>query len=97
MSLTSSGTRKSECWGIEMTYTLTISDGTHPIAGSVHHNLRDARAALIRYQNNRGLHFTINRWTEGRGYAYQDGVLRTGMQVVGTWTISYPLEREMSA
>jgi hypothetical protein len=74
-----------------VTVTLTITDGVQPIAGSHWANLRDARAALIRYQNHRGLHFTINPWIESRGFAVQDGVLRTGMQIVGGWTISYPL------
>lgn len=76
-----------------MTFTLIINpNGAKPLRSSEHDNLRDARAALIRHQARRGLSLTINRWFERAGHALQDGHLRQGQDIVGDWSISYPLE-----
>ena len=78
-------------------FKLAITDGVQTIAGSQHGCLRDARAELIRYQNRRGLYFTVNLPYRHGDLEIQEGVLRTGMQIVGTWSISYPLPQEVSA
>lgn len=70
-----------------MSTTLTITaDGA--ATTSRHDCLRDARAALIRYQARRGLWFTIGPWTAGDGAQRQGGELMTGTEPVGAWRIS---------
>lgn len=49
------------------------------------------RASLVRYQERRGLWFTVARWTERNGLAVQDGQLMLGTETVGDWEISYPV------
>ena len=68
-------------------YTLTINmNGVS--RNSEHETLRDARAALIRYQSRKGLWFTINGWRENMRLAQQTGELRAGTDTVGAWCIS---------
>lgn len=76
-----------------MTYTLVINPHGIKSRVSTHSNLRDARAALIRHQVNRGLRITIQPWKAKHGQATQYGDLLAGMDIVGAWQISYPLGR----
>lgn len=67
-------------------YTLTINmNGSS--RNSEHETLRDARAALIRYQSREGLWLTIDGLRENTGLAQQRGELRTGTHTVGAWCI----------
>jgi hypothetical protein len=70
----------------DLMYTLTINmNGSS--RNSEHETLRDARAALIRYQSRAGLWLTIDGWRENTGLAQQIGELRTGTDTVGAWCI----------
>jgi len=68
-------------------YTLTTNvNGSS--RNSEHETLRDARAALIRYQSREGLWLTIDGWRENMGLVQQTGELLAGTDTVGAWRIS---------
>ena len=70
----------------DLMYTLTINvNGSS--RNSEHETLRDAHAALIRYQSREGLWFTIDGWRENMGLAQQTGELLAGTDTVGAWCI----------
>lgn len=80
-----------------MTYTLVINPHAAKPRVSKHDSLRDTRGALIRYNAVRGLRLTIQPWVAEADHAIQSGDLLAGMDIVGGWAISCPLEKKLPA